>query len=547
MEKDELTTPLKEKEKETPDGRPLAALDFNGEAKLQEERQHREAILHEFIPSLNSKAASISEEIQREIKGKLPPGADVTVEISFSAGSIGWTGLITILDVIGNIDAGINLSRILMSAIKFSINRVVRNRIEPQYPIKSINTSVRKRIDDPIHPITRFLWWCSGATPGILRDSPTEKNKYQGIGGAVLTTGVLACLSGGYALYTMFEGSKAPELFGIIFGPIWGLIIFNIDRYIVSTMKKEEGANRAVTFFRELWPAMPRLALAVVLGLTISKPLELQLFQSEIAARMEFNNDRLVAERSAELDALYNDQVTGLNAELTSINSAKTAKEGQVNALQKAYLEETDGTGGSGRYGYSVVAQKKQAEYTQADKELTKMISDYQPRVEYLTKELDGVGRRKGDILNAYRETLGKGFLARTKALSDLAAKENAIWRAEWGIILLLIFIELTPVLVKLLSPYGPYDAKLNLRHDAETREAEYRKNSVVNIASHHYECVTDAETKVDDTFFEESVRVRNGKVRSAWAQWDASNGHGSTFEEFFKSVKDKLYGLRNP
>ena len=51
-----------------------------------------------------------------------------------------------------------------------------------------------------------FLWWCAGVVPDTLRLYPSEKAKYEGIGGAVLTTGVLAFLSGFYAIYTTLAG-----------------------------------------------------------------------------------------------------------------------------------------------------------------------------------------------------------------------------------------------------------------------------------------------------------------------------------------------------
>ena len=50
--------------------------------------------------------------------------------------------------------------------------------------------------------VSNFLWWCAGTVPETLRQYPTEKAKYEGIGGAVLTTGILAFLSGFYAIYT---------------------------------------------------------------------------------------------------------------------------------------------------------------------------------------------------------------------------------------------------------------------------------------------------------------------------------------------------------
>ena len=83
--------------------------------------------------------------------------------------------------------------------------------------------------------VKEFFWFCSGASPELLNRCPTESNKYIGIGATVLFTGIFAALAGGYALYTVFD-SYIPA---IIFGILWGTMIFNLDRYIVSSMKKE--------------------------------------------------------------------------------------------------------------------------------------------------------------------------------------------------------------------------------------------------------------------------------------------------------------------
>lgn len=82
----------------------------------------------------------------------------------------------------------------------------------------------------------RFFLTCSGANQAILTKPScnTELNKYASIGATVFFTAVLASISSSYALFTVFDS----VLIAICFGVLWGLIIFNLDRYIVSTMRK---------------------------------------------------------------------------------------------------------------------------------------------------------------------------------------------------------------------------------------------------------------------------------------------------------------------
>ena len=121
--------------------------------------------------------------------------------------------------------------------------------------------------------IRRFFVLCSGADATLLDTcSHGEQNKYAGIGATVFFTAVMAFIAGAYALYTVFDNVYTAVFFGLI----WGLLIFNLDRFIVSTIKKRD------SFGNELLQATPRIILAVIIAVVISKPLEMKIFEKEI-------------------------------------------------------------------------------------------------------------------------------------------------------------------------------------------------------------------------------------------------------------------------
>ena len=70
--------------------------------------------------------------------------------------------------------------------------------------------------------LSRFFAWCSGARLYLLKHCPTEINVYLGIGIIVFFTGALAAISGGYAVWMIFETTWAA----VVFGVFWGMIIF---------------------------------------------------------------------------------------------------------------------------------------------------------------------------------------------------------------------------------------------------------------------------------------------------------------------------------
>src|SRR5215470_5060563 len=124
-----------------------------------------------------------------------------------------------------------------------------------------------------VKPRRNFLWWCAGVVPDTLRLYPSEKAKYEGIGGAVFTTGVLAFFSGFYAIYSTLAGGPYAVLVSALFAMVWAVAIFNLDRYIVSSLRKPTDPNvRWRRRLRETWlPALPRLGLAILIGITLSK------------------------------------------------------------------------------------------------------------------------------------------------------------------------------------------------------------------------------------------------------------------------------------
>jgi hypothetical protein len=129
--------------------------------------------------------------------------------------------------------------------------------------------------------IARFLWKCAGGDERIMQyASYYDHMKMMGIGGVVLATAVLATLAMGFAIQTIFGSWYAT----IPIALVWGLIIFNLDRFIVS-VGKGDGEEKIGGW--EFLSAFPRLVMAVFIGLTISAPLETKIFDKEIAREWE--------------------------------------------------------------------------------------------------------------------------------------------------------------------------------------------------------------------------------------------------------------------
>ncbi|MZH03420.1 MAG: DUF4407 domain-containing protein, partial [Nitrospinae bacterium] len=116
-----------------------------------------------------------------------------------------------------------------------------------------------------------------GASGEIINLCPEfEKIKYASIGATIFFTSLLAFISSFYGLSQIFE-SYVLVFFLALF---WGIIIFNLDRYIVQSLRSGDSTQQSLLI------SLPRIILAVLVAIIISKPLEVKLFEDEINALM---------------------------------------------------------------------------------------------------------------------------------------------------------------------------------------------------------------------------------------------------------------------
>jgi hypothetical protein len=327
-----------------------------------------------------------------------------------------------------------------------------------------------------------FFLFCSGVDRSILDQVPSDENKYVGIGGTIFFTGVLAFFSAAYALYTIFDS----YFMAIIFGIIWGLMIFNLDRYIVSSMKSKGG------FFGNFATALPRLAMAVLLALVISKPLELKIFEKEINAELIAMEQETFKEQEDRIAARFEDRITTAEAEAARLQAEIDAKTAVRDEKVAAALAEADGSGGSGIRNMGPIYRAKKLEADQAQTELASLIALNQPQIiEKRQLAVDLRGQIKEEITGLERTAFG-GMAARIEALERLGRKSDAIYYASIFIMLLFIAIETAPIFTKLISPRSPYDHLLHEHehvYEMATRQSTgERGNEVKNRLRVHTE-----------------------------------------------------------
>lgn len=292
-----------------------------------------------------------------------------------------------------------------------------------------------------------------------------------GIGATIFFTGLFAALSGGYAMYFVFSGSAGAVVFALFFGLLWGLAIFNMDRYIVSSINKNASSGKQVL------QATPRILLAIMIGIVISRPLELKIFDKEIRERLKIS---YINNQKSKIDTLNKSFENKYKVELARLKEARAQRDANAEAIkadrQKLNFEifgnKTEET--SGVMGYGPYAKRKEGELLRREQELDTLSAKVRQLEGFVQerKAFDGLLSEKlytGKQLDSL--TGVAGFADRNWALGQLSFNPNGSRDVTTALAvtfigLLFVFFECLPVFVKLMSSRGPYDHAIeNLEH----------------------------------------------------------------------------------
>ena len=383
----------------------------------------------------------------------------------------------------------------------------------------------------------KFLWWCAGAHQDLLKQFPSEHAKHSGLGGVLLATLVLASLAAGYAIYTVFDN----WVYAIGFGIIWGLIIFNFDRFLVSTMRKYGISKR-----KQLWMAVPRLALALLIGVTIARPLEMKIFDKEINVKMTENMHKKIQRNDSLLAREDEAQINDATAERQRLISRKDAIEDTLHRLQQAYVQEADGTGGSGQRGIEELTQLKMNAFdqvrTQFGPEVLQLERKIAAQDDILTNAKANMEQKRQDYSAAAAANMG--FLERNKALSDLSGEENSVFWSCLLISLLIILIEIGPVLSKLIMPIGPYDIALAKEELLQMAADENQIRADKEIRNEKKKAFFQRQKEMSDQLVNKLTELQKKNIDKELDQWERGEwkpeDHRASMEEVMRKIKEQ-------
>ena len=281
--------------------------------------------------------------------------------------------------------------------------------------------------------------FCAGSSPDLLAQCPTsEWIKHTSTGLTVLFTSLLAMLSAFFAFQVVLDNLWIS----LPLAMLWALIIFNLDRFIVASFRKQGD------FWKECLQAIPRMLLAGAIAIVVARPLELEIFRSEV-------RQILAEQRTEKLETMRRAHEERLSVHDARTVALKEELDGYFRLREKYYQEyicECDGTCGTGLKGRGSECKAKQRKYEEYVLEFDREKARIDAALAGLTQDRARITTEYTEARKLAETAFSEGFLARLQALGKLGTL------ASFAITLLLMLVEITPILSKLLAPEGPYD-----------------------------------------------------------------------------------------
>ena len=289
-----------------------------------------------------------------------------------------------------------------------------------------------------------------------------------------------------------------------------------------------------------------RILLALLIGLTIARPLELKIFEKEITVKMQENLHHKIQRNDSLLGIENKLLVENAEGERQRFTALKSALEDTLSRLQTAYVQEADGTGGSGRRGIEKLTHMKMDAYNKAlaqySPELVSLDSNIKSQENIVSAARTNREQKRGDYEKSALANMG--FLERNKALSDLSAEESSVWWTSLLLSLLIILIEIGPILSKLIMPVGPYDialAKEELLQMAED-ENEIRKNKEVVFEKR--KMFYRKQKEMSDELVNKLTELQKKHIDEELEKWERGEwnpkDHRASMDEVIRKIKEK-------
>jgi len=359
---------------------------------------------------------------------------------------------------------------------------------------------------------SNFLLYVAGADPRYVQTVP-DRARYCSMGAIVLLTALAATASLTLAL-TLVLGGHGWAWY-LPAGILWGGVVFNFDRWIVSSIdygaipateaepdRVQQRRSRTVRF-------LVRFTMAALVGLVISEPIVLAIFGPEISQQLGAQHAADLKARAAQIRGAEQQQLARLAEAVTTARKNLAAATRKANAAHKIYLceltancqlppGEVTGVPGLGPQTTQDRLLWRRAQRQENTAQQVFNAASARQRSQAAT--LDAGAKRQ--IAQAAKAIdANNGLLARERALDTLTRENPGFLLRRLVLWLALMFFDLAPVLLKTFSPPTLYEV---LQRGAALRAG---RNAMADAAADSdHESTKKAVTREFDLAFQRAA-----------------------------------------
>jgi hypothetical protein len=376
----------------------------------------------------------------------------------------------------------------------------------------------------------KFLWTLAGYNPEIIKNCAVDKFHVIIISLLLILVGIYATLA-----WTFFFTSVTHYLpIAIIGGLFMGIFIVAFDRALIASMA---GGNTSI------FSLGFRFFLAIILGVFLSQPMIHKIYEPEIKREAQILMDQKVLERKDELGKIYASEIEHLETQKTALQNQLDAKLAALNTSEADFKAEMDGSAGTGKYGYSVVAKQKEKIFKKYETEYAADLAVKTPQIKLLQDKIDAFETKITDEIATYQSNnLMIGTLLQAEALKSLMQKDksNTLRNHFYLLSLILILIELSALIAKLIFRTKSYEAQIDYASVREINTTTADKEILLAKLARYQSLTTYNEIDVMENFYSKAKDINDEQLDGLLN--DYSNNKTGTFNGYWKLFEDKFF-----
>jgi hypothetical protein len=274
------------------------------------------------------------------------------------------------------------------------------------------------------------------------------------------------------------------------------------------------------------------------LGLTISKPLEIKILETEINVELRKKQQEKLAEFNESTNKRFQQDIDRIDADLTKLETDRNVLVERQKVAEKEYIDQMQGRSGAAGFGpraklLKELQDEKQRLVEVYDSKTKTQVDNLkkmrQKKLEELDNELNHTNMEQAHNLD--------GLLARIETSHDLSPLMG------WILTLVFLSIEMGPIFFKMMMTKGAYDymvENFNLKQNIENgiirEEHLYEgKDGALLMEKYRYLQVEAIQKEKEDALA--AQKELSGHIVGNWKTAQLKK-LGDRPEDFYKSEK---------